>query len=180
MLTISVQNPPASASVIHVIPYIWEHCHFKVGLRAGPLFTWTLEHQRFLIMFVTCISLWLRIWYPTMELYTYLNIKAAFYIPENRPNFSSTKGFKMNISMKLVYHFMTIFFTFSPTSTHLHPPQVENCDSNSRLVVDEDDDVKSGLKGLNKDWTTGTGNIILHVELYIWINIKWIKNVSTR
>ena len=54
----------------------------------------------------------------------------------------------MNISMKLVYQYMTIFFTFSPTSNHLHPLQVENCDSNSRLVVDEDDNVKSGLKGL--------------------------------
>ena len=30
---------------------------------------------------------------------------------------------------------MTIFFTFSPTSNHLRPLQVEN----SRLVVDEDD-----------------------------------------
>ena len=37
---------------------------------------------------------------------------------------------------------------FSPTSSHLHPLQVENCDSNSRLVVDEDDTVNSGLKGL--------------------------------
>ena len=55
----------------------------------------------------------------------------------------------MNISMKLVYQYMAIFFTFSPTSNHLHPVQVENCDSNSRLVVDEDDNVKSGLKGLN-------------------------------
>ena len=43
---------------------------------------------------------------------------------------------------------MTIFFTFSPTSNHLHPLQVENCDSNSWLVVDEDDNVKSGLKEL--------------------------------
>ena len=50
--------------------------------------------------------------------------------------------------MKLVYQYMAIFFTFSPTSNHLHPLKVENCDSNSRLVVDEDDNVKSGLKGL--------------------------------
>ena len=54
----------------------------------------------------------------------------------------------MKISMKLVYQYMIIFFNFSPTSNHLHPPQVENCDSNSRLVVDQDDNVKSGLKGL--------------------------------
>ena len=34
---------------------------------------------------------------------------------------------------------MAIFFNFSPTSNHLHSLQVENSDSNSRLVVDEDD-----------------------------------------
>ena len=43
---------------------------------------------------------------------------------------------------------MVIFFNCSPTSNHLHPLHVENCDSNSRRVVDEDDNVKSGLKGL--------------------------------
>ena len=54
----------------------------------------------------------------------------------------------MKISMKLVYQYMSIFFNFSTNANHLHPLQVENCDSNSRLVVDEDDNVKSGLKGL--------------------------------
>ena len=54
----------------------------------------------------------------------------------------------MNISMKLVDQFIAIFFTFSSISSHFHPLQVENCDSNSRLVVDGDDNVKSGLKGL--------------------------------
>ena len=44
----------------------------------------------------------------------------------------------MKISMKLVYQYMVIFFNFQTTSSHLHPLQVENCDSNSRLVVDED------------------------------------------
>ena len=41
--------------------------------------------------------------------------------------------------MKLFYEYIVIFFNLSPTSNHLHPLQVENCDSNSRLVVDEDD-----------------------------------------
>ena len=41
---------------------------------------------------------------------------------------------------------MVIFFNFSPTSSHLHPLQAENCDSNSRLVVDEDDNGKLRLK----------------------------------
>ena len=41
---------------------------------------------------------------------------------------------------------MAIFLNFSPTSSHLHPLQVKNCDSNSRLVVDEDDKSKFGLE----------------------------------
>ena len=36
----------------------------------------------------------------------------------------------------MVHQFMAIFFAFSPTYNHL---QVENWDSNSQLVVDEDD-----------------------------------------
>ena len=44
----------------------------------------------------------------------------------------------MKISMIMVYQYMAVFFYFSPTSNRLHPLQVENCDSNSRLVVDED------------------------------------------
>ena len=71
-------------------------------------------------------------------------INASFYIPENRRNFPTTKGFRMKISLKMVYQYMVIFFNCSPTSNHLHPLQVGNCDSNSRLVVDEDDNVKSG------------------------------------
>ena len=39
-------------------------------------------------------------------------IKASFYIPENRLNFSTTRGFRMKISMKLVYQYMTIFLNF--------------------------------------------------------------------
>ena len=49
--------------------------------------------------------------------------------------------------MKLVYQYMVIFLYFSPTLNHLHPLQVENCDSNSRLVVTM---VNSGSKGLSE------------------------------
>ena len=52
----------------------------------------------------------------------------------------------MNISMKLVYQYMA---TFSPILNHLHPLQVKNCDSNSRLVVDEDDNGKLRLERVN-------------------------------
>ena len=55
--------------------------------------------------------------------------------------------------MKLVYQHMAIFLNFSPISNHLHPLQVENCDSNTWLVVEEDDNVNSGLKGLNLSYT---------------------------
>ena len=48
----------------------------------------------------------------------------------------------MNISMKLVYKFMVISLTFSLTSSHFRPLQVENCDINLRLVVDEGDNGK--------------------------------------
>ena len=69
-------------------------------------------------------------------------IKASFYIPENRLIFPTTKGFRKKISMKLFYQYMAIFLNFSPTSNHLQPLQVENCGSNSRLVVIEDDNGK--------------------------------------
>ena len=48
--------------------------------------------------------------------------------------------------MKLVYQHMAIFFNFSPILNQLYPLQVENCDSNSRLVVDEDDNGKFKLE----------------------------------
>ena len=51
--------------------------------------------------------------------------------------------------MKLVYQYMAIFFNFPPTSNHLHPQQAENCGSNSRLVVDEDNG-KFRLERLNQ------------------------------
>ena len=74
-------------------------------------------------------------------------IKASFYIPENRLNFPTTKSFRMKISMKLVYQYMGIFFNFYTTSSHLHPLQVENCDS-LRLVVDDDDNGKFRDEGI--------------------------------
>ena len=56
----------------------------------------------------------------------------------------------MKISMKLIYQYMAIFLIFSPTLSHLHPLQVENCDSNSRLVVDEDDNAKFRLERIKQ------------------------------
>ena len=50
--------------------------------------------------------------------------------------------------MKLACQYMVIFFNCSPNSNQLHPLQVENCDSNSRLVVDEVDNGKFRLERL--------------------------------
>ena len=58
----------------------------------------------------------------------------------------------MKISMKLVYQYIAIFFNFSTTSNHLHPLQVENCDSNSRLVVDEDDNGKFRIERVKLEY----------------------------
>ena len=44
--------------------------------------------------------------------------------------------------MKIFYHayqLLIIFFNLSTESSHFNPLHGENCDSNSRLVVDEDD-----------------------------------------
>ena len=56
----------------------------------------------------------------------------------------------MKISMKLFYQYMAIFVNLSLSSSHLHPLQGENCDSNSRLVVDEDDNGEFGPERVNK------------------------------
>ena len=49
---------------------------------------------------------------------------------------------------------MAIFHNFSPNSSHHHPLQVKNCDSNSRLVVDEDDNGKFRLERVNNTLET--------------------------
>ena len=46
---------------------------------------------------------------------------------------------------------MVIFFNFSLPSNNLYPLQVENCDSNSRLVVDEDDNRKLRLERVKNE-----------------------------
>ena len=53
--------------------------------------------------------------------------------------------------MKMVYQYMAIFCNFSPASSHVHPLPAENCDSNSRLVVDEDVNSKLRLQRVNVD-----------------------------
>ena len=52
------------------------------------------------------------------------------------------RSFRRRIFMKMFYQYMSIVFNVPPTSSHLHSLQVENCDSNSGLVVDVDDNGK--------------------------------------
>ena len=74
----------------------------------------------------------------------------------------------MEIFTKLVYEYLAIFYNFSPTSSPLHPLQVENCDSNSRLVVDEDDNGKIRLEKVNlKNLEFSTKTRIVRKKPYI-------------
>ena len=59
---------------------------------------------------------------------------------------------------------MDNFFNFLPTSNHLHPLQVENCDSNSRLVVDEDNNGKFKLEMVKREHNLRSG-----ISFYIYI-----------
>ena len=78
----------------------------------------------------------------------------------------------MKISMKLVYQ-------YSPTLNHLHPLQVENRDSNSWLVVDEDDGkfrlkrVK-GLLVVQHQYNSGFRCRVCWVPRFISPNLVWL------
>ena len=76
-------------------------------------------------------------------------IKASLDIPENRLNSPTTKDFRRKVPIKLFYQYMAILFRLPPTSNHIHPLQVENCDSSSRLVVDKNDNGKFSLERVN-------------------------------
>ena len=81
----------------------------------------------------------------------------------------------MKIYMKLVYQYMAIVLNFQTTSNHFHPLQGDNCDSNSRLVVDEDDNGKFGLERVKHQ----VGVIFTHLKIWIAVakhNLKWVKN----
>ena len=65
---------------------------------------------------------------------------------EKSLDFYTIKGVRREISMQMLYQFMAIYVSLTPTSSHLHPLQVEYCDSNWRLVADEDDNGKFGLE----------------------------------
>ena len=69
--------------------------------------------------------------------------------------------------MKLVYQYLVIFCNFETTSNHLHPLQVENCDSNSRLVVGKNDNDKFRLERVNP----------LIYSLFYFVLAKLVKTI---
>ena len=90
----------------------------------------------------------------------------------------------MKISLKLVYQYMAIFFNFSFISSHLYPLQVENCDSNSRLVVNEDDNGKFRLEKVNGNMASNTGKMHLldipsSVSIFISFKAQIDKTISS-
>ena len=81
------------------------------------------------------------------------------------------RGFRIKNSMRLFYQYMASFFNFSPTSSHHHPLQVENCDSNSRLVVDENDYGKFRLQRVKLP-----RGIYLTIDL-LFYKTNWMRNI---
>ena len=71
---------------------------------------------------------------------------------------------------------MTILANLSPSSSHLHPLQVENRDSDSRLVVDEDDNHKFRPERVQPN--IETEKVIL--AKYIKIRILYLQLLLSR
>ena len=77
--------------------------------------------------------------------------------------------------MKLACQYMVIFFNLSPYSNQLHPLQVENCDSNSRLVLDEGDNGKLRLERVNIH-----GHIVIALSSWCTINKTYNSELFSR
>ena len=78
--------------------------------------------------------------------------------------------------MKLVYQYIAILFNFSTSLNHLHPLQVKNCDSNSRLVVDEDDYGKLRLERVKMEQIT---RIDQHYVISLrYVNLANLMHIS--
>ena len=73
--------------------------------------------------------------------------------------------------MELLNNIQYIFFHLCPTSGHPYPPQGENYDRNSRLVVDEDDNSKFRLERVIKyvyknQETKGFFSVVIIINVY--------------
>ena len=80
--------------------------------------------------------------------------------------------------MKLVKQYIAFFFNFSTTSNHLHPLQVENCDSNSRLVVDEDDNGKfrvERVKPRKSFFSLNISVVLRNTDIFMWSHTGGVR-----
>ena len=78
---------------------------------------------------------------------TIVSIKHYFTYPKTDFVPLKLTGFRREISTKLLPIHGNFLNSFH--QRHLYPLQVENCDSNSRLVVDEDDNGKFRFERVN-------------------------------
>ena len=137
-LNIWVEGGGGHEVVVDCIFYVCKKTIFEVSLK-----------NEILDFVVWLLTLYTICWLILVNIFFIINLLSPrdalnnhFTSLKKRLNFPITKSFRMKLPMKLVYQYMAIFFAFSPTSNHLHSLQVENCDSNPRLVVDEDDNSK--------------------------------------
>ena len=121
---------------IKAIKYQWHTFHQQ------NQFT-TCECLQQCVINTTCHQRQLTLWALTMHWSIILHPWKTDLI------FLQQKFLGTKISNELVYQYTSIFFNFLTKSNHLHPLQVENCNSNSRLVVDEDDNGKFRLERVN-------------------------------
>ena len=82
--------------------------------------------------------------------------------------------------MKLVYQYVVTFCNFLTTSSHLRPLQVENCGSNSQLVVDEDDNDKFRIERVNIYNSLKIPHIYLFQVVIDLLKIHVIAGSTTR
>ena len=87
-------------------------------------------------------------------------IKSSFCISEELPNFLQPKGFGKAIFMELFNNRNLDFFHLSSTASHLYL-QVKNCNSNSHVVMDEDDNRKFVLE---KSYALSTKRFLKHEQ----------------
>ena len=67
----------------------------------------------------------------------------------------------------------SVFFLLPPMSSNFHPLQVENCDSNSRRVVDEDDNGKFRLVRVQVAWMKAVSQYFRVVAMLAYCRRRW-------
>ena len=110
-------------------------------------------------------------------------IKESFYMPENRLNLLQRGVLERKFPWSLRTNTWEFSLIFKPRWNHLHPLQVENCDSNSRLVVGEDDNGKFRLERVLSQYCVKTNHTLIyypHIRMVLhdtFLTILW--NLTT-